>query len=79
VVKAEPDITSFQIDSSHDFIMLASDGVFDKMSNEDITSCVWESCDKNKWQGNSNFRPASTIHQQCGLAVESVLKNSMYR
>ena len=60
-------------------VMLASDGVYDKMSNEDISRCVWESCDKNKWQTNPNYRPAQSVHQQCGLAVESVLKNSLYR
>lgn len=59
--------------------MLASDGVFDKMSNEDISRGVWESCDKNKWQQNPNYRPAQSVHQQCGLAVESVLKNALYR
>jgi serine/threonine protein phosphatase PrpC len=59
--------------------MLASDGVFDKMSNEDISRGVWESCDKNKWQQNPSFRPAQSVHQQCGLAVESVLKNALYR
>jgi serine/threonine protein phosphatase PrpC len=59
--------------------MLASDGVFDKMSNEDISRGVWESCDKNKWQSNPAYKPAQSVHQQCGLAVESVLKNSLYR
>ena len=79
VVKAEPEIRQFQIKKNHDFIMLASDGVFDKMSNEDISRAVWESCDKNKWQSNPNYKPAQSVHQQCGLAVESVLKNSLYR
>lgn len=79
VVKAEPEIRQFQIHKNHDFIILASDGVFDKMSNEDVSKCVWESCDKNKWQANPSFRPAQSVHQQCGLAVESVLKNSLYR
>ena len=58
VVKAEPEIRQFQIQKNHDFIVLASDGVFDKMSNEDISRCVWESCDKNKWQQNPNYKPA---------------------
>ena len=62
VVKAEPEIRQFQIHNNHDFIMLASDGVFDKMSNEDISRGVWESCDKNKWQQNPNFRPAQSVH-----------------
>jgi hypothetical protein len=49
------------------------------MSNEDMSKCVWDSCDRNKWQQNPNYRPAQSVHQQCGLAVESVLKNSLYR
>lgn len=79
VVKADPEIVKFKINANHDFITMATDGVFDKMSNKDIVKCVWESCDKNKWQQSKNFRPAQTIHQQCGLAVESILKNSLYR
>jgi serine/threonine protein phosphatase PrpC len=78
-VIAEPDITEFQIQKHHDFLVLACDGVFDKMSNQDIVKCVWESCDANKWQSNPTYRPAQSVHQQCGLAVESVLKNSLYR
>jgi protein phosphatase 2C family protein 2/3 len=58
---------------------MASDGVFDKMSNEDMAKCVWDSCETNKWQQNPNSKPAQSVHQQCGLAVESVLKNSLYR
>ena len=63
VVKAEPEIRQFQIQKNHDFIMLASDGVFDKMSNEDISRGVWESCDKNKWQSNPAYRSAQSVHQ----------------
>ncbi|MFM7854955.1 MAG: hypothetical protein ACKO96_24270, partial [Flammeovirgaceae bacterium] len=48
VVKSEPEIREFNIQKNFDFILLASDGVFDKMSNEDMTKCVWDSCDKNK-------------------------------
>ena len=44
VVVADPDINVFQITKNHDYIVLACDGIFDKMSNEDINSCVWNSC-----------------------------------
>lgn len=50
MVKAEPEIRTFQIHKNQDFIVMASDGIFDKMSNEDIARAVWESCDRNKWQ-----------------------------
>lgn len=58
VVISTPDIKEFKIQKHHDFIVLACDGVFDKMSNQDIVKCVWESCDPNKWQQNPNYRPA---------------------
>ena len=48
VVKAEPDITSFQISKNHDFIALGSDGIFDKLSDEDAAKCVWNSCESAK-------------------------------
>jgi len=58
VVKADPEIRQFSIHKSHDFILMASDGVFDKMANEDMVKCVWESCQSNKWQQNPNYKPA---------------------
>jgi protein phosphatase 2C family protein 2/3 len=44
VVKAEPEISKFQISKNHDFIVLGSDGIFDKLSDEDIGKSVWMSC-----------------------------------
>ena len=72
---ATPDIKVFQITKQHDFVVLACDGIFDKMSDEDVSSCVWNSCNLEQ----KDKRPAQNVHQQCGLAVESVLKNSLYR
>jgi protein phosphatase 2C family protein 2/3 len=48
VVKAEPEIKMFSISKHHDFIVLGSDGIFDKLTNEDINKCVWLSCDAAK-------------------------------
>lgn len=45
VVMAEPEIKVFSISKHHDFIVLASDGIFDKLQNEDIGKCVWLSCE----------------------------------
>jgi protein phosphatase 2C family protein 2/3 len=44
VVIADPEIKVFQITKQHDYIILACDGIFDKMSNTDVNSCVWNSC-----------------------------------
>jgi serine/threonine protein phosphatase PrpC len=71
VVQSEPDIKVFSISKKHDFIALASDGIFDKMTNEDISNCVWLSCEAAKQVDN--------VHHFCGLGVEGILKNSLYR
>lgn len=45
-MQAEPEIKSFQIDEArHDFIALASDGIFDKLGDEEIGRVVWLSCE----------------------------------
>lgn len=42
VVVALPDINNFKlIDNYHDFILIASDGVFDRMNTEDVISSAW--------------------------------------
>lgn len=43
VVIAEPDITAFKIRNNFDFIFLACDGIFDKLSNKDVIHLIWQS------------------------------------
>ena len=45
---AEPEINQFQISKEHDFIVLGSDGIFDKLNDEDTGKCVWLTCDSAK-------------------------------
>jgi serine/threonine protein phosphatase PrpC len=51
VVTAIPEIRTFKISKDHDFIMLASDGIFDKLTDSDVGKCVWLSCDLAKKNG----------------------------
>lgn len=40
---ATPEINSFNlVDTTHDFIIIGSDGIFDRLSTEEAVSCVWE-------------------------------------
>lgn len=40
---AVPEITTFKLlDNYHDFIMIASDGIFDRMSTEDVVAVAWQ-------------------------------------
>jgi len=68
VVIAVPDITSFKVTAAHDFIVLGCDGVFDKLSSEETIQCVWNS-----------IEPTAKVHKKCGIGVETILKNALYR
>jgi protein phosphatase 2C family protein 2/3 len=57
VVVAEAEIHSFTINKNHDFIILGCDGIFDKLSNEDVVHCAWAST-----QGEGKDR-ATNVHQ----------------
>lgn len=70
VVIPLPEIKSFKISDNHDFIIMASDGIFDKMSNKDVVQCVWNGVKSEK---------RSKVHQQCGVGVDTILKNALLR
>jgi len=48
VIIAIPEIKSFKITNNHDFIGIASDGIFDKINNQDFVKCVWNSLNDSK-------------------------------
>ena len=70
MVIATPEIKSFRIAEEHDFIVIASDGIFDKLSNQEAIECVWNSVRDVK---------SANIHQQAGLGVEYIIKNALLR
>lgn len=70
VLIATPDIRSFKISPDHDFVLLGSDGVFDKLTNKEAVADVWASLAKGK---------EASLHRQCGAAVESVLRSALER
>ena len=91
VVQALPDIKTFHISKQHDFIVLASDGIYDKLTDEDISKAVWMTCEaaKQAKSAQSAGQPAPpqiklgdnsiSVHQYCGLGVEGILKNGLMR
>ena len=42
VVVAEPEIKHFEIKPTHAFIILGSDGIFDKLDSKDVVKIVWQ-------------------------------------
>ena len=71
VVIASPDIKSFKIEENYDFIVLGCDGIFDKLNNLEVIQAAWEAS-KRKFTNRGQM-----IHQNCGLAVEAILKSSI--
>jgi protein phosphatase 2C family protein 2/3 len=63
VLIAVPDIRAFNIADNFDFVLLASDGVFDRLSNKDAVSAVW----------GTLRSPSHDFHKQCGLGTDAVL------
>jgi protein phosphatase 2C family protein 2/3 len=75
VVIAVPDITTMKIDrEKHDFIVIASDGIYDRMSSEEVISLVW---DQVSIIHETVHMP--TVHELCGRGVERILRAAMQR
>jgi protein phosphatase 2C family protein 2/3 len=71
VVVCDPDITYIRNGGSDlDFIVIGSDGIFDKLSNSDIGDIVWNVVREN--QHNINV----SLHQICGKAADEILKEA---
>ena len=73
VVIATPEIYSFKLNKDHDFIVLGSDGIFDKINSDEVSKCVW-----NTTKGEVREK-ATNVHHLCGYGAEYILKNSMHR
>lgn len=62
------DILSFRITKQHDFIAIACAGVLEHLASKDIARSIWTSIHKKK---------GTDTHEQCGMAVDAVLKNAL--
>lgn len=71
VVIAEPEIKTFKIAPEFDFILIASDGIFDKLSNKDAVQLVWETTAKMKVN--------TPIQKQCQECVDVIIKTALMR
>lgn len=68
VVIATPDIKSFKIKSDYDFILMGSDGIFDRMSNQKVLKVAWEA------SRLSFYAREQPLHPLPATCVESVMK-----
>eukprot|EP01017_Pseudomicrothorax_dubius_P011488 TRINITY_DN142_c0_g1_i1.p1 TRINITY_DN142_c0_g1~~TRINITY_DN142_c0_g1_i1.p1 ORF type:complete len:526 (-),score=65.45 TRINITY_DN142_c0_g1_i1:47-1624(-) len=64
-VIAQPDVRSFRVTAEQDFLVLATDGVFDVLSSEEVISTVWMTVRESG---------AKDIHELCAAAVDNILR-----
>ena len=67
VVIAEPEIQMIKIDSSCDYIILACDGIFEKLDNWECVETCWEAINTN---------PEKSIHEMISQSVQLLLKTA---
>lgn len=70
VLISVPEIKAFKIHPEYEFIILASDGVFDKLTNKEVIQSAWAGATENL---------NCSIHQICGTSVENVMRASLCR
>lgn len=46
VLTTNPDIVCCKVEELYDFVLLGCDGIFDKLTNEQVIRAVWESTRK---------------------------------
>lgn len=67
-IVARPDIFEFEIASDSDFVILACDGIFDVLDNQEVAAGVWDHLRK--------YAKQLGLKEACRLAAENVMKLS---
>merc|ERR1712194_350403 len=74
VISPEPDVTIYNIDPDMDYALIACDGIFDVMSNEEVNDVVWETV--GYYRDNQHTIPDAYTKCLCDC-VNNVLKKSL--
>ena len=70
VIIPTPDIRNFKITQEHDFILICSDGIFDRVDNTQAVECIWGS-----FRENYN----AEIAQKCSIAAKKLMQMAFDR
>ena len=76
VVVPTPDIKCFKIRNNYDFIILACDGVFEKLNNQEVVKNAW---DASLIKGQNSANDTRSIHEKCGQSVDRILQYSAFK
>ena len=70
---ALPDITEIELDNNYDFIVMACDGIFDVLKNEELLECIKIVI---KEKNITNFKDVN-MHQLCGDFANMIIKSAL--
>lgn len=70
VVSAEPDIYEIELSDDLDFVILACDGVFDRLENDYIVDLVWTEVKKHTFPD---------IHTACEYMIHLIFRHSVQK
>lgn len=73
VVLAIPEIEAFKINERYDCIVLATDGVYERIANKDIMKCVITTLNETELDKRND------VHKVCAGAAECIIKNALVR
>ena len=74
IIISEPDINEIQIrDDEFDFLILASSGIFEKLSNGQSMKCIYNLLEEYNCLNNDS------IHQLAGSCVDMLIKTALIR
>ncbi len=72
VIISTPSVCSVQIGIATDFLVLACDGIWDKLSNEIVVQTIWNVV-------RSDYVRGKTFHDVCGECANAVLRAALLR
>lgn len=83
IVIAIPDIYSFKIDDSHDYILMGCDGIYENLSNKELFESVLSTFEdetpvtlftSNKTLFSSKIK-SDSMKTQMGLVIDSIMRS----
>ncbi len=77
VIIAQPEISQFTLKPDfHDFIVLGCDGIFDRLSNQQVLDVTWDTINQAKSTERKNNSMLETIHTLTGKMTDRILTQS---
>lgn len=78
-VSCDPEIAIIDWDSDLDYVLLACDGVFDVLSNDEVNDIIWETINsyKSRYSKGRSSMPAKIKEECLDNCVNNILKMSM--